>query len=304
MSDTHLDSETGIMRGLRNVSYKRIGLYALVVFFIAFFLAPIWTGIVTSLKTSAGSGTAFAPPTAETFTLQNWEGAIDELSTEFINSLIMTVPATLLDVLLASMAAYGLTLVDWRYQVPVLALFLVGIFIPYQAVLVPLQNFFIYTAPMSELLEPVWSFTGLTPQYGVLVELILTHVAYGIPICVLLFRSYYKTIPTELIEAAKMDGASLTKVYLRIVLPLSKPMIGVVFIYQFTQVWNEFLFALSLVGATSHPAAPITLSLSVLGQSLTQQNFGLRMAGAFFAALPTIAIYALFAEQFAEGLKQ
>ena len=105
-----------------------------------------------------------------------------------------------------------------------------------------------------------------------------------------------------MVEAAKIDGASITTIYRRIILPLSKPMIGVVFIYQFTAIWNEFLFSLTLIGSSSSPAATVTLVLSGLGTDLSGIDFGLRMAGALFAALPTLIIYALFAEQFAKGL--
>jgi glucose/mannose transport system permease protein len=130
----------------------------------------------------------------------------------------------------------------------------------------------------------------------------ITHVVYGIPICMLLFRGYYVSLSDELVEAAKIDGASITSIYRRIVLPLSKPMIGVVFIYQFTMIWNEFLFSLTLIGSSNSPAATVTLVLSGLGSDLSGVDFGLRMAGAFVAALPTLIIYVLFAEQFAEGL--
>jgi glucose/mannose transport system permease protein len=119
----------------------------------------------------------------------------------------------------------------------------------------------------------------------------------------LLFRSYYKSIPTELVESAKVDGASITSTYLKIILPLSKPMIGVVLIYQFTGIWNEFLFSLTLIGSSSSPVATVQLVLAGIGADLTGVDFGLRMAAAFIAALPTIIIYVLFAEQFARGLR-
>jgi glucose/mannose transport system permease protein len=295
-----------VARMLPELNYWRIALALVITFFFAFFIAPIWTGLVTSFKTSAAvtATTPFVPPGPDGFTLEKWGRAIDHLSTGFINSLIMTVPSTVVTVFLGSTAAYGLTLVDWgkRAQFAVLVLFLVGIFIPYQAVLVPLSDFWINIFPLVEVLAPVWELEFMEPAHARLLSLTITHVVYGIPLCMLLFRGYYLTLSDELVEAAKIDGASITTIYRRIILPLSKPMIGVVFIYQFTAIWNEFLFSLTLIGSSSSPAATVTLVLSGLGTDLSGIDFGLRMAGALFAALPTLIIYALFAEQFAKGL--
>jgi len=291
---------------LPDLDYWKIGLSLIITIFFAFFIAPIWTGLVTSLKTSQAVTltTPFVPPGPEGFTTSNWARAYQNLVTGFINSLIMTVPSTIVSVFLGSTAAYGLTLVDWgdRAQFTVLILFLIGIFIPYQAVLVPLSDFWINIFPLVEILAPVWELSFMQREHARLLSLTITHVVYGIPLCMLLFRGYYLTLSDELVEAAKIDGASISTIYRRIVLPLSKPMIGVVFIYQFTAIWNEFLFSLTLIGSSSSPAATVTLVLSGLGADLSGIDYGLRMAGALFAALPTLIIYALFAEQFAKGL--
>jgi glucose/mannose transport system permease protein len=293
------------MERLPGIDLYRIVLYAIVFFFVAFFLAPIWTGLITAFKTdhAVTFTLPFVPPNPNGFTLGNWSIAFDMLFRGFINSFLMTIPATALCVLFGSMAAYGITLLDWRGQVPILILFLIGIFIPYQAVLVPLSRFWALYVPLQELLSPLYALPFIQPAHAKLVQLTITHVGYGIPICTLLFRSYYQSLPGDLVEAAQIDGASITSIYRRIVLPLSTPMIGVVLIYQFTQIWNEFLFALTIIGSASSPAAPITLILSGLGTSLSGTDFGARMAGAFLAALPTLVIYVLFAEQFAEGLE-
>lgn len=306
MSRPTTTREERIARVIPTLNYRRIGLSIVVMFFFAFFISPIWTGIVTSFKTTgAVTATApFVPPGVEGFTLEKWTTAIDYLSTGLINSLLMSVPATVASVFLGSTAAYGLTLVDWhrRTQFAILLLFIFGIFIPYQAVLVPLSDFWINIVSVDELLSPLWGLPFLTSRHSRLVAVTVTHVVYGIPICMLLFRGYYMSMSDELVEAAKIDGASITSIYRRIVLPLSKPMIGVVFIYQFTMIWNEFLFSLTLIGSSTSPAATVTLVLSGLGSDLSGVDFGLRMAGALVAALPTIIIYVLFAEQFAKGL--
>jgi len=295
-----------IARILPALDYKKIGLSLLIMFFFAFFISPIWTGFVTAFKTTASvtATTPFVPPGPEGFTLDKWITAAEYLSTGLANSFMMTLPATILCVALGSMAAYGITLVDWnrRLRFAVLLLFLFGIFIPYQAVLVPLSDFWINIFQVDTTMAFLGDIPFFTERHSRLFAVTVTHVVYGIPICLLLFRGYYVALSDELVEAAKIDGASVTSIYRDIVLPLSKPMIGVVFIYQFTMIWNEFLFSLTLIGSSSSPAATVTLVLSGLGSDLTGVDFGLRMAGALVAALPTIIIYVLFAEQFAEGL--
>ncbi|MGQ3413398.1 carbohydrate ABC transporter permease [Natrinema sp. LN54] len=306
MSQASSDSNLDVVSLVENVNLKRIGQYALVIFFLGFFFIPLETGIMTALKTNEGVARSLplAPPTGETFTLSNLQFALERLSRSFVNSLLMAIPATILNVLLASMAAYGLTMVSWRGQIGMLSLFLVGVFVPYQAVLVPLSRFWNNIFPLADLLEPTFAVIPLLQGYhSQLVPLIITHVAYGIPICTILFRSYYKGLPNSLVEAAKIDGASITKIYRRIVLPISKPMFGVVFIYQFTQIYNEFLFSFTLIAGSNADAAPITLLLPAVGASTSGIDYGIRMSAAFLAALPTILLYVAFAEEFAKGLR-
>jgi glucose/mannose transport system permease protein len=283
-----------------DVNPYRVGLYLALGVLLLFFLAPIETGIVTSFKTpDAVSTTSPLVPSIQGFTLQNYANAVQQLARGMVNSLLYAVPATILSALFGSFAAYGLTLTDWRGQVGVLLLFVAGIFIPYQAVLVPLTQFFSILG-LSKL--AIWSLLGIDNAYAGIVELIITHTAYGIPICTILFRSYYKGMSEEMLESARLEGATVRRAYRRIVFPLSTPMFAVVLIYQFTQIWNDLLFALVLVQAESSAAAPVTLILAGLGASQSGTIFGLRMAGAFVAALPTLAVYILFGEEFAEGV--
>ncbi|WP_313695418.1 carbohydrate ABC transporter permease [Halorarum halobium] len=293
---------------LASIDGYRVALYATLGLLVAFFLAPIEAGLVTSFKTTgAVTGTApYAPPIwpftefpADGATLAKYQRAFDTLTVGVFNSLLYAVPATILSALIGSLTAYGLTLVDWKYQVPVLMLFVAGVFIPYQAVLVPLSQVF-NVLSLGQL--PIWGLLGIPSEYAGIIELIIAHVAYGLPICTILFRSYYQSMSTEMLESARLDGATLRRIYRRIVFPLSTPMFAVVLIYQFTQIWNDLLFALILVSSASSPAAPVTLKLAGLGASLEGVDFGLRMAGAFVAALPTLVVYIAFGEEFAEGV--
>jgi len=288
------------------VDFQRVAVYAALVAVMAAILTPIESGLVTSIKTSptgVSRTLPFAPPPPEYFTLEKWSIAFDALGRSMVNSALYAVPATVISAFFGSLAAFGLTQAEWkeRYKAPLLALFIAGIFIPYQAVLVPLSRFWANWAPVDQWLSFVWAL-GINDDYAGIVELGTTHVAYGIPICTVLFRSYYKNMNIEMVESARLDGATLRRVYRRIILPLSTPMFAVVLIYQFTQIWNDLLFALVLVSTESSPAAPVTLVLAGLGLSLEGQDFPLRMAGAFIAALPTLAVYIMFGEEFAEGV--
>jgi len=290
---------------LGDLDVYRVALYAVLLFMVAFYLTPIETGLVTSVKTNAAviHTVPFAPPGPGGFTLAKWSMAVDALARGMGNSLLFSVPATVISAFLGSLAAYGLTVADWgkRAKAPILALFVAAIFIPYQAVLVPLSQFWGQYVQLGQNLSFLWAL-GIDKAYAGLIELVVTHVAYGIPICTILFRAYYKTMSEEMIESARLDGASLRRVYRRIVLPLSTPMFAVVLIYQFTQIWNDLLFTLVLVSTESSPAAPVVLILAGLGTSIEGTDFPLRMAGAFFAALPTLAVYIFFGEEFAEGV--
>ncbi len=287
------------------ITLRAVGLYATLLGLIAFYLLPIQTGLVTSVKTDAAvRGTLpFMPPRPGGFTFEKWQFAFDALSHGMVNSLLFTIPATILCAIFGSMAAYGLTLAKWRGQVALLSLFIAGIFIPYQAVIIPLSEFWTVWINFDNRLSLLWGLPLLSERYATILELIITHTAYGIPIVTVLFRAQYKTMSWEMIEAARLDGASMWRIYRRIVLPLSVPMFAVVFIFQFTQIWNEFLFSLTIIRSVSDPAASVTLILSGLGEALEGVDFPLRMAGAFIAALPTIIVYVLFADKFAEGVR-
>ncbi|CQH56166.1 ABC-type transport system permease protein (probable substrate sugar) [Halobacterium hubeiense] len=279
---------------------RRVGLYAVLVALVAFYLMPLEIGLVTSLKSDALASAPFLPPTPEGFTLGEWATAFSALKDGLVNSVLLAVPATVLSALLGSMAAYGLTTLDWRGQVGIFALFLAGIFIPYQAVLIPLSKFWSVYLPLDEILWPLWQLPYLGSHHGDLLALIISHAAYGVPICTLLFRTYYRDISTEMVEAARLDGATAYTIYRRIILPLSVPMFAVTLIYQFTQVWNDLLFALVIMGPGE--GAPVTVGLTNLGSSLTDVGFAVKMAGAFIAALPTIIVYVIFGDQFAKGV--
>ncbi|QSG16241.1 carbohydrate ABC transporter permease [Halapricum desulfuricans] len=280
----------------RGPGLNRIALYVALLLMVVVYLSPLESGIVTAFKTQQGffETSPFAPALGE-FTVDPWFNAFDRLRSGLVNSLLFTIPATVLSALFGSLAAYGLTNTDWKGQTFVLMLFIAGIFIPYQSVLVPLSQFWATIVNPAEIL----AFSDPLANRSGLIALMVTHSAYGIPICTLLFRSHYKSIDTSMLEAARLDGAGIAKIYWRIILPLSIPMFVVTLIYQFTNIWNDLLFALVLVGNPANDV--VTMELSALQGSMVGQ-YNLQMAGAFITALPTLLVYIIFGEQFAEGV--
>jgi glucose/mannose transport system permease protein len=285
---------------------RTLTLYTLAFTLVIVFLFPLFVAVITSFKTRTAvtSTMPFVPvfPWESGFTISHWFQAFEVLESGLINSFLRTIPATTITAILGSLTAYSLTHINWRGQIAVLLALVAATFFPTQAAIVPLARFWSVYMPLGDILEPLWSLFSIQPQYGDLVALIITDIAYGVPIVTILFRGYYQTINHELIEAAQVDGATFFRIYQRIVLPLSVPMFAVVFIFHFTQVWNSFLFPLIIMSGSGHVAAPATLVLGGLGQSLEGVNFGLRMSGALLTALPTVVVFILAGDKFAKGI--
>jgi glucose/mannose transport system permease protein len=256
-------------------------IYGLLLIASGVFLLPVYLVVVTSLKSPAAINLATTWSLPQVW---HWRSFVDAWSTfapKLGNSFTLTIVATIVSALMGSMNGYVLS--KWRFPGAnvVFPLMLFGMFIPYQAILIPLFEF----------LRTVGLYGGLT-------GLIMAHVVYGLPITTLIFRNYYAEIPDEMLEAGKIDGAGFFGLYGRIVFPLSLPGFVVVIIWQFTQIWNEFLFAVTL---TSQSSQPITVALAQLagGEAV---RWNLPMAGAILAALPTLLVYILLGRYFVKGL--
>ncbi|MFW5417999.1 carbohydrate ABC transporter permease [Nocardiopsis sp. CNT-189] len=245
------------------------------------FLLPMYVLLVTGFKpfAEATAGRAWLPP--QRWSLEGWAAAWEALAPGLWNSVRMVVPSAVLSALLGSMNGY--VLARWRFPGAdtVFTLFLFGMFIPYQAVMIPLQQMLVAADLMG----------GLLP-------LILAHTVYGIPICTLIFRNYYAGIPPTLIEAARVDGAGMLGAYARVVLPLSAPAFAVTLIWQATSAWNDFLFAVFLTGPNSWP---VTVQLNNVAGSMVVP-YNQQMAAAVLASLPTLAVYLVLGRYFMRGL--
>lgn len=256
--------------------------YLILLVLAVFYLLPVYLMVLTGLKpfNEVDLKTMWNLPT-NGLHIENFIAGFKQLAPNLKNSLLMVIPEALLSSLLGSFNGYLLSKWKFRGSNVIFTLILFGMFIPYQSILIPLVKFMQYIK-----------------LYGDIPGLVLVHIIYGIPITTLIFRNYYAGIGTEIIEASRIDGASLMGIYRHIMLPLSAPSFAVVIIWQFTQAWNEFLFAVIL---TNQSHWPVTVALNNLaGSQLVQWN--VLMAATFLAALPTLLVYIFLGRFFLRGL--
>ena len=266
---------------LNKIGIKTL-IYLLLILFSIYFLIPIYVMLVTGLKSFQEVNLKDMWSLPARLSLDGFKKAAVKLYPNLRNSFLLAIPATMVSALLGSLNGYIFS--KWRFKgFDLLFVFvLFGMFIPYQSILIPLVQF------LSKI--------GL---YGSLWGLILVHIIYGLPITTLIFRNYYSEIPDSLLEAGHMDGLGLFGAYRRIIFPLSIPAFVVVVIWQFTNIWNEFLFAVVI---TQNPKMQvITVALQNLaGSQIVEWN--VQMAGALITAMPTLIIYILLGRYFIRGL--
>jgi glucose/mannose transport system permease protein len=243
-------------------------------------LLPFWSVITTALKDDleARLTVPVVPPSRPT--LVPFTRAFEALRQGLFNSLVFTVLATILSTLIGSVNGYFLSQIRFKHSDVVFLLLSFGIFIPYHAVAIPLIM--------------VTSRLGV---YNTLLGMTLVHTAYGIPICTLFFRSFLDEVPQSLIDAARVDGADETTIYARVVLPISWPAFVVTAVFQFTSIWNDFLFGLILTKGTNQPASVVLANL--LGTTAAEWNT--QMAGTFLYAFPVMLFYFLLGKYLIRG---
>jgi len=247
-----------------------------------FFLMPIYVMVVTGLKQAqnVSLSTMWQLPTQ--LSGGGFYEAWRRLYPNLGNSLQLAIPATILSSILGAINGYIFAKWKFRGSNTLFAVLVFGLFIPYQSILIPLIQFL-------EMIK----------LYGTIWGLILVHVVYGLPICSLIFRNFFANIPDELIEAARIDGAGVIRAFLLVMLPLALPAFVVVGIFQFTNIWNDFLFGVTILPNPN--AQPVTVALNNLSGSFSV-DWNVVMAGAVIVALPTALIYILLGKFFVRGL--
>jgi glucose/mannose transport system permease protein len=270
----------------------RLVLYAVLLVLAFAFLMPVYVMVINSLKPleEIRSGNLMTLPMDWTF--EPWRAAWSTaqigvqptgLKPYFINSFLLVVPAVAISTLIGALNGYILTQFRIRGAHLLFAAMLFSVFIPFQIVLIPMAK--------------TLGFLGIA---GTVTGLIFVNVVYGIGFTTLFFRNYYAAFPQELVRSARMDGAGFFGVLLRILLPNSTPIIVVTVIWQFTNIWNEFLFGASF---SDYSSFPITVALNNLVNSSTGvKEYNVHFAGAFIAALPTLVVYLISGKYFVRGL--
>ncbi|MGJ8527899.1 carbohydrate ABC transporter permease [Maritalea sp.] len=269
----------------------RAFIYLVLLLFALFYLLPFFVMLVNSLKplSEISGGNMMSLP--KEWTIEPWLTAWSTaqigveptgLKPYFMNSILMVVPAVAISTVLGALNGYVLT--KWRFRGHniIFGLLLFSCFIPFQIVLIPMA------AVLGKL--------GLA---GSIPGLVLVHVVYGVGFTTLYYRNYYASFPTELVRAAMIDGAGFFKIFWRILLPVSGPITVVSVIWQFTNIWNDFLFGASFGGMTQ----PMTVALNNLVQSSQGvKAYNVHFAGAILAALPTLIVYIVAGRYFVRGL--
>ena len=276
----------------RKRTFYRWLLFLVLGLFAVYYLAPLYVMIVTSLKSMEEIRQGNLMTLPGEFLLDAWKIAWSGrgytagdvfLRPFFWNSTKMVIPAVVISTFLGALNGYVLT--KWRFRGDnlIFLLFLFGCFIPYQAILLPM-------ARTLGILGISNSITGL----------VVVHSIYGLSFTTLFFRNYYVSIPDEMIKAARIDGAGFFKIFFKVLLPVSAPIIVVTVIWQFTNIWNDFLFGSSF---SFGEAAPIQVALNnMVLTSTSVKQYNVDMAAAFIAGFPTLVVYILAGKYFIRGL--
>jgi alpha-glucoside transport system permease protein len=235
--------------------------------------------------TNSGWWTVFTSPANFTrLTLENYSDLFErtDLGTAFVNSLAITLPATIIPILIAAFAAYAFTFMQFPGRDLLLILIVGLLVVPTQVALVPLLQ--------------IYGNLGIN---GTFLAIWLAHIGFGMPLAVYIIRNYMATLPKEVIESAKIDGASHFQTFWRLILPMSTPVLASFAIFQFLWVWNDLLNALVFVGSGDNK--PLTIALTQL-LGAQGQGWQLLTAGAMLTMIVPIIVFLSLQRYFVRGL--
>jgi len=266
--------------------------YALLTGFAAFYLVPLVVVVLNSVRTAQDIGATSVIGWPRELALDNFSRAWGSyciaqsctgIAPYMWNSFLLVVPATVISTLLGALNGYSVALWRFRGDNWVFGLVTLGVFLPEQMKLIP------WALVLRDL--------GLTNTIS---GLVLIHVVQGISFTTLFCRNYYVAIPAELLKAARIDGAGYFRIFWRIVLPLSPPILIVTVIWQFTHIWNEFIYGVTFTSGTQQPVTAALIALSVSVSEAPQ--YGVQSAAVLLAALPTLLVYLFGGKYFLRGL--
>jgi len=276
----------------RALTPGRIGLYLFLASSSAFFLMPFWIMLLTSFKpmSEVWAGDILALPRQPT--LEPWIAAwstactgleCDGISVGFWNSIRILVPSVILSIAFGAMNGYALAFWKVRFGGLLFAVLLLGAFIPYQ----------VYLYPMVRVFSQIGIYNSLT-------AIVVVHVVFGLPVMTLLFRNYYASLPVELFKAARIDGGGFFTIFLRVMLPMSTPVLVVATILQVTGIWNDFILGLTFAGRENRPMT--VLLNNIVNSAQGERLYNVDMAATMLTAALPLAVYFLSGRWFVRGI--
>jgi len=275
-----------------SISPSRIIVYSILFVAAVYYLLPLYVMVITSLKDldDVRQGNIFALPVRLTVDawFKAWDTACTGLYCEglkvgFWNSVQITVPSVIVSIVVASVNGYALSYWRFKGSEVFFTILIIGSFIPYQVMLYPLV---VITREL-----------GI---FGTLWGVILIHTIFGMPILTLLFRNYFAALPVELFKAARVDGAGFWGIFIKIMLPLSIPIVVVAMILQVTGIWNDFLFGVVFAGTKNWPMTVQLNNIVNTTQGVKEHN--VNMAATILTGLVPLTIYFVSGRYFVRGI--
>jgi glucose/mannose transport system permease protein len=293
VSDT-LSHDAEARRATQRHLVSRVVIYGFLLIFALIYMVPLIVVLMNTFRDNidvARNGLLAFP---RSFTLDGWSaawstyclnGRCEGMSANFWNSVYMTIPATIISTLLGALNGYILS--KWRFwgSDTIFTILLFGVFMPGQIALMP----WAYILGTTGLNQTLWG-------------LIMVHVIQGISFTTLFCRNFYINIPDDLIKAARIDGAGFWRIFYKIVLPLSPPILIVTVIWQFTGIWNEFLYGVVLTTGKTQPVTAAVVAFAAQEQNVKEYN--VISGGVLIAALPPLLVYFFGGKYFVRGLTQ
>jgi glucose/mannose transport system permease protein len=287
-------SDAAVPQGPRPKAFDagRLGVYAVLIVASLFFLTPLWVMLVTSFKSMAEirEGQILTWPSA--FTAEAWPKAwlsactgltCDGVRVGFWNSIRILVPSVIASIALGALTGYAMTFYRVRGANLLFAILLIGAFIPYQVFIYPMVR--------------VFSMIGI---YDSLLGIVVVHVIFGLSLMTLLFRNYFSSLPVELFNAARVDGAGFYSILRHVILPMSAPIIIVATILQVTGIWNDFILGLTFAGRDNRPMT--VLLNNIVNSTQGEAAYNVDMAATILTALVPLAVYFASGRWFVRGV--
>ena len=276
----------------RPFSLARLGVYAFLGVMALLFLVPLWVMLMTSFKTMAEIRFGHILGWPQAFTFEPWAKAWSSACTGlacagiqvgFWNSVRILVPSVIASIALGALTGYAMTFYRVRGANAMFAILLIGAFIPYQVFLYPLVRMF--------------SSIGL---YDSLAGIVVVHVVFGLPLMTLLFRNYYASLPIELFNAARVDGAGFVAIFRHVILPMSTPILIVATILQVTGIWNDFILGLTFAGRDNRPMT--VLLNNIVNSTQGEAAYNVDMAATILTAAVPLFVYFISGRWFVRGI--